>query len=311
MAQKQSNNSDFIEGKIYDILHVIAEKGTIQEKIFGLVLTTAIDSMTEDKDSPNGIHEMLGKVIDMGVDMKSFEKGFVDPQDLSLFNIGTVNIDGLIEAFKNNDENSIHSYSCLTRELDENPLSEEKKSYIEKRVEELNSLAMKGSLTSDELSAAMKAIIDDANKKFGGNDLVEILDTVHSENTLKNRMSESLWNLYIKYNRIVNSNYSNDKEKSDNKENFFALNIIKALMIVHRLSLTREMAGQINEHADFYVNITSKLNEIAKKEGVSIADFFKVKKLTPNEIFELEKDILANPDIDKDIKDLLNGLNLN
>lgn len=311
--QKDSNTS-YIQDKLIDVLYSISKRGTLQEKVFGVVILTAMESMYKTPEDKNGIQDVLNRLLDIAKENGTIKEQYIEKDELSLVNIGMPNVMSLLDAYSQKDYDSPHVYTRLQKELENlDQESENKKSeYIDSRVKSLNEDIAEGKITVDDATKEVEKIIREANKKFGGEDEVEFLDvTVNYNNSLKNRFCESLYDLYSQYNTAVMNRYKSDKENRDNKDNYYAINVLKALMIVHRLGMTREMAEHMYEHNDFYHIVTKKVNEIAKKSGMSIEDFFKVDKTKIEEIEEMEKEILKDPEIDRNIKDLLDGINFN
>jgi hypothetical protein len=294
---------------VYQLLNDISHNGNAKEKLFGFVVYSALQSLTEESEKKGaGINKYIDAISNISIENESLKQGYIDIDSLSLDNYGFANLMAMSQDVSEGKENSNHEYkSILKKHLDENQINDEKKQWIQNKINDLNESLQSEDLSEFDIKEEILKIINQANEIYGNDTLeTKVKYFSNSDISLRSKIVSDLFSVFAIYKGKVDLGLKTNKENDELKDNYAMLTMIKMLFYAHKLGFTREIYQLFYDGRDIANNITRTADKIMKESGEDMYKFFYVDQ--DKAIRKMENDILNDPKIDQSLKNELDDL---
>jgi len=294
---------------VYELLNDIATNGNAKEKLFGIAVYSALNSLTEESEKKGvGIDEYINAISNISIANGSLKEGYIDLDNLSLDNYGFTNLMSMKQDFLDNKSESKNEYHYVLQKHIENDESIElKRQWIKDKIEDLNERIQDNEISDIDIEKEIKDIVNQANKIFDDkNGDTKVKYVSNSDISLRSRIASDLFSLFIHYKPKVDLSLKVNKEDDESKDNYAILTMVKVLFYAHKLGFTRELYQLFYNGRDVANNITNTGDTIMKQANEDMYKFFYVDE---DEIIKkMENDVLNDPKIDQSLKNELDDL---
>jgi hypothetical protein len=294
---------------VYELLNEIATNGNAKEKLFGIAIYSALNSLTEESENKGvGIDEYINAISNISIANGSLKEGYIDLDDLSLDNYGFTNLMSMKQDFVENKINSDNEYHyVLQKHIEDDESIELKREWIKNKIDDLNERLQKNEISEVDIEKEINDIVKQANNIFDSkNNDTNIKYVANSDISLRSKIASDLFSLFIYYKPKVDLSLKVDKEDDESKDNYAILTMTKVLFYAHKLGFTRELYQLFYNGREIANNITSAGDAIMKEANEDMYKFFYVDE--DEVIKKMENEILNDPKIDQSIKNELDDL---